>query len=258
MKSILVVQLLLLLTLSAVAKNIDTINVQPKNLDLKSLQMGNYSYVVFFKKTKSSPSSQIFLVKINVAATQYHNKPAYVIKQQWDLDTVVHSAYSVFDAKSFSTILHDTYWKALGYAMKYDFEAKTVDYKNVSLKNGIPDSIKVKSTEDFNESFTKYNLNWHADLILYSLLPYKENRTFIINFYDPGFGKAEEVDYSVTGSDVLTGSSGERIECWVLNHNEKSSDGYERFWISKKTREVLKEEDFGKRGYRYKLKIGVS
>jgi|GEM_PF-3138364 len=30
------------------------------------------------------------------------------------------------------------------------------------------------------------------------------------------------------------------------------------FWISKATREVLKEEDHSPSGYRYKFKIGIS
>jgi hypothetical protein len=232
--------------------------VQPENLRLKNLQTGDYSYIVFVKKTKEAPSQRICLVKINVEPQLYHDKPAYIIKQQWDLDTVVHAAYSVFDAKSFSTILHDTYWKALGYSMKYDFEAKTVDFKNVNHKGGVPDSIKSKSVADFNDSFNKYNLNWHADLIIYTLLPYKDKRTFMINYYDPGFGKAEEVAYTVTGSETIKSHNGQTVDCWVLNHDDPKN-GYERFWISKKTNEVLKEEDFfGGRGYRYKLKIGIS
>src|SRR5579872_3648622 len=145
MKLIFTLLLLVACVISLSAKTTDTLHVQPNDLDLKSLQKGNYSYVVYFKKTKESPSTRIFLVNIDVAAETYHNKPAYVIKQRWDLDTVVHSAYSVFDAKTFATVLHDTYWKALGYSMKYDFDAKTVDYKNVNLKTGIPDSVVTKS-----------------------------------------------------------------------------------------------------------------
>ncbi len=70
--------------------------------------------------------------------------------------------------------------------------------------------------EGFRESFKKYNLNWHSDLIVFTLLPYKENRVFKINFYDPGFGKPQEVFYSVVGTDVLTSSSGKKVKCWVM------------------------------------------
>jgi len=263
MKLLLTLAFLLSFVISSFAKNADTIHVQPKDLDLKHLQTGDFSYIVYHKKTKDGPSLRITLIKINVESQLYHNNPAFVVKQQWDYDTVMHTSYSVFDAKDFSTILHDTYWKQLGYSMKFDFETKKVEFKNVNYQGAIPDSIKSGVIEDFNQSFNKYNLNWHEDLIIYTILPYKDNRTFVINYYDPGFGKAEEVMYTVTGSDFLISRDGEKVNCWVLNHyndDKLPEKGYERFWIAKKTNEVLKEEDSGGtgRGYRYKLKLGVS
>ncbi len=257
MKSILILPVLLFIAItSVVAKNADTIRVTPQNIQIKNLETGNYSYILYTKKNKESPAQNITLVKINVEALTYHNRPAFSVKQEWDRDTIWHAAYSIFDAKDFSTILHDTWWKRLGYSTKFDFEAKTADFTKNGLKGEIPDSVKSSAIKDFKQSFEKYNLNWHADLIVYQLLPYKENRTFIINYYDPGFGKAEEVPYSVTGSDVLISNSGEKIDCWVLAHTD--TNGTERFWIAKKNNEVLKEEDEGARGYRYKIKLGIS
>ncbi len=232
MKSILILPVLLFIAItSVVAKNADTIRVTPQNIQIKNLETGNYSYILYTKKNKESPAQNITLVKINVEALTYHNRPAFSVK-------------------------HDTWWKRLGYSTKFDFEAKTADFTKNGLKGEIPDSVKSSAIKDFKQSFEKYNLNWHADLIVYQLLPYKENRTFIINYYDPGFGKAEEVPYSVTGSDVLISNSGEKIDCWVLAHTD--TNGTERFWIAKKNNEVLKEEDEGARGYRYKIKLGIS
>ena len=195
----------------------------------------------------------MILAKMNVARETWHDKPVIIVKQQWDRDSVVHKAYTVFDAQDFSTLLHDTYWRALGYAMVFDFETRKFDSREVN--RAIPDSIKTKCEQELAGSFGKYNLNWHDDLVIYSMLPYKENRTFLINYYDPGFGAPEEVPYTVTGSAPLTGRSGEIIDCWVLEHGD--ANGSERFWISKKTREVLKEEDHGRGGYRFKYKLGV-
>ena len=257
MKSILTLFFLLLLTISSFAKSIDTIHITPQNIDMKALQTGNYSYILYTKQTKESPAQRITLVKIDVESKLYHNRPAFIVTQEWDRDTIWHAAYSVFDAKDFSSILHDTYWKSLGYSIKYDFEAKTVEFKNHNKE--VPDSIKSGIIKDFNGSFERYNLNWHADLLVYQLLPYKENRTFAINYYDPGFGKAEDVMYTVTGSDLLTDQDGKKVDCWVLNNIDTSHPNtYERFWISKKTKEVLKEEDFTPAGYRYKIKLGIS
>ena len=79
----------------------------------------------------------------------------------------------------------------------------------------------------------------------------------MINYYDPGFGKPVEVPYTVTGSGLLTDRGGSSVDCWMLEHTDEN--GTEKFWISKKTREVLKEEDHGKGwGYRYKYKLGVA
>jgi hypothetical protein len=260
MRSILTFSVFLALSISAMAETADTLKVQPGDIDMKALQKGNYSYIVYTKKTKDGSSGRMTLIKINVEQQLYHNRPAIIIKQRWERDTIVHSAYSVFSTKDFSTIVHNSWWKSLGYTMNFDFEAKRADYKNDDANKAIADSVIRKGTADFNDSFAKYNLNWHADLIVYQLLPYKDNRTFVVNYYDPGFGKAVEVDYTVTGSEILTGRNGEKTDCWVLNHVDKHDpDGYERFWIAKKSKEVLKEEDFfAKRGYRYKVKLGIS
>jgi len=256
MKSLFTLALLILLISPAIAATADTLKVKSGDLNMKALQTGSYSYIIYTRQTKDSPAQRLTLVKINVEAKAYHGKPAFFVTQQWDRDTVYHSAYTVFDAKDFSTLVHNTWWKPLGYQMKFDFENKTVDFVKNGMAGELPDSVKTAATNDFNESFDAYNLNWHADLLVYQLLPYKEGRTFMINYYDPGFGKTEIVAYSVTGSAVLVDGDGQNVDCWVLNHTEAA--GSETFWIAKKTKEVLKEEDAGKRGYRYKIKFGIS
>ena len=257
MKPLFTLLLLSLLTVHVMAMTADTLQIKSGDLDMKALQTGSYSYALFYKKTKESWAQRITLVKIKVSKGMYHDKPAITVIQRWDRDTIMHAAWSVFDAKDFSTLLHHTWWKTLGYSMKFDFEAKTAGFDKNGIIGEIPDSIKTAATAGFNQSFESYNLNWHADLIVYQLLPYQNNRTFVINYYDPGFGKPEHVLYTVTGSDFITTGSGEKVECWVLNHDDPGNI-YERFWIAKKTKEVLKEEDYSPKGYRYKLKIGVS
>jgi hypothetical protein len=259
MKIFLTFILFILAGLSVDARTLDTIRVKPGDMDVKSLRKGNYNYILYYRKTKESPATTMILINMSVNEDNYHGRPAIVVKQRWERDTVVHTAYSVFSTKGFSSILHETWWKSLGYSMKFDFEAKKADYKNITLKNGIPDSVIWKGTEGFNQSFANYNLNWHDDLLIYTMLPYADNRTFIINYYDPGFDGAEEIIYTVTGSEILTDHAGIKIDCWVLNHSDRDdTGGYERFWISKKGREVLKEEDFGHaRGFRFKVKLGI-
>jgi hypothetical protein len=241
--------------LTVAAQQADTLHVKPADLNIKGLQTGDYSYLIIRQKAKDSPATSMILAKMSVERKTYHDKAAIIVTQQWDRDSIVHKAYTVFDARDFSTLLHDTYWRSLGFDMIFDFETRKFDAKNIN--RDIPDSVRISCQQELAASLSKYNLNWHDDLIIYSMLPYKANRTFMINYYDPGFGKPEEVPYTVTGSDLLTDRGGERIDCWVLEHGDEN--GTEKFWIAKKTREVLKEEDHGTSGgYRFKYKLGVS
>lgn len=255
MRKLSVVLLVLLMWGSAQAQKGDTIHLQPSDLDIKGLQMGDWSYIIVHQKPHDSIATAMTLVKMNLSREMYHDKPAIVVRQRWDKDSVIHKAYTVFDATNFATLLHDTYWRALGYALIYDFETRKFSSRHEVTD--IPDSIRTGCEQEFDSSFGKFNFNWHDDLVLYSMLPYKENRTFLINFYDPGFGKPQEVPYTVTGSDILTGRGGEKIDCWVLSYSEDGST--QRFWISKKGKEVLKEEDrFSNGGFRFKYKVGIS
>jgi hypothetical protein len=220
---------------------------------LKNLKIGKSAYLVYNKKSKTSPSERITLVKINVENRLINKKPVIAISQQWDMDTIVHSAYTVLNASDLSTLEHDYYWKRLGYSTKFNFETKEVSYDGY-----VPDSVKSTSMNDFNESFGRYTLNWHSDLVIFPLLPFKDQRTFKIKFYDPGFGKAEEVFYTVIGKEVLTNSSGEQITCWVMEHKLAPAVGYQKFWISQRTSEILKEEDSFNGRLRYKLKLFIT
>jgi hypothetical protein len=240
---------------SAAAQKGDTLHVRGSDLDIKGLQTGDYSYLILRKKALDSPASSMIIAKMNVTRENYHNKPAIVVRQQWDRDSMVHKAYTVFAANDFSTLLHDTYWRALGYALVFDFETRKFDSR--AVLRPIPDSERISCQQELDSSFGAYNLNWHDDLVIYSMLPYKENRTFVINYYDPGFGKPAEVPYTVTGSSELIDRGGASVDCWILEHDEP--DATEKYWISKKTREVLKEEDHILKtgGYRFKYKLGV-
>ncbi|WP_034682753.1 hypothetical protein [Chryseobacterium piperi] len=238
------------LSVSAITK--DTITITPSALNIKKIKLGKATYVVYNKKTKESPSEKIMLVKINVEPLKHSGSDAFAITQQWDLDTITHTAYTLLKTNDLSTLQHHFYWKRLGYYVKYDFETRKVVFDGK-----VADQIKTKAIEDFNASFKQYNLNWHSDLVIFPLLPYAKNRTFKITFFDPGFGQAKDVFYTVKGSDKLINSAGAEVDCWLLEHG-LSVPGYQKFWISKKTNEVLKEEDLFNGSYRYKLKLNVS
>ncbi|MCK8479786.1 hypothetical protein [Psychroserpens algicola] len=254
MKLFFLILLFITSSLSVSAQIRDTISISAKNLETKLIKKGRHSYIVYFKDSVQAPSKNIQIVKINITDKIYNNNKAIAIEQSWERDTIIHSANTILKHSDLSTLYHEYFWKGNKSNIIYDFVNK-----NIIFNSKTADSIKVKTKENFIKSFKNYNLNWHSDLVILPLLPFKENRVFKINFYDPP-SESMEVYYSVIGSDFLTSSLGKKIECWVLEFvvPKKYGGGYQHFWISKKNRELLKEEDLFGKIYRYKLKLNVS
>jgi len=254
MKKIFLILLFIVSSISVSAQIKDTISISAKNLKTKFIKKGRHNYMVYFKDSAQAPSKNIQLVKINITDKVYNNKKAIAIEQSWERDTVIHTSYTILKHSDLSTLYHEYFWKGNKSNIIYDFVNK-----NITFNSKTADSIKVKTKENFINSFKNYNLNWHSDLVIFPLLPFKENRVFKINFYDPP-SESKEVYYSVIGSDYLTNSLGKAIDCWVLEFPvpKKYGGGYQHFWISKKDRELLKEEDLVGKRYRYKIKLNVS
>jgi hypothetical protein len=256
MKKTYLITVFLLSFLTGFSQNGDTLFVNNKNLKLENLHTGNSSYIVFMKKNNASPAERIILVKIKTEPTTYQNKKALEIKQQWDLEGVIHTATTVLDKTTAATLYHETWWKRQSYTAKFDFISK-----KVSFEGAVNDTIKSKITTEFESSSREFNLNWHSDLILFPTFPFKMNRTFAVPFYDPGFGNTAIAYYKIINTEILSDSNGKKIACWVMEHKAEDSKkqvSVQRFWISKKTKEVIKEEDQFPIGLRFKYKTGIS
>lgn len=193
------------------AQQRDTLVVGPQNLLLSYLPYGKSTYLVYYQQPQKAAEKMV-LVKINVTSQRNNGLQVVAIDQQWDADTVVHSTHTLLNLNNLSTLQHHFFWRRLGYSASYDFTNKEISYEGT-----VADSVRKKAKADFLESFEVYNLNWHSDLVLFPLLPYRDNRTFRINFFDPGFGKMRTVFYSVTGTDVLMRSSGEKQTAGSFN-----------------------------------------
>jgi len=254
MKKIFLILLFIISSNNVSSQIKDTISISANTLETKFLKKGRHSYIVYFKDSLQAPSRNIQIVKINVTDKIYNNNKSIAIEQSWERDTIIHTANTILKQSDLSTLYHEYFWKGNGSNVAYDFVNK-----NVTFNSKFPDSTKIKIREGFIGSFENYNLNWHSDLVIFPLLPFKENRTFKINFYDPP-SESMEVYYTVIGSDYLTNSLGEKVDCWVLEFPvpKKYGGGYQHFWISKKDRELLKEEDLFGKMYRYKLKLNIS
>lgn len=246
----------------------DTVYITAATINTKILREGTHRYLVYFKMNKDSVRTQTQFWTRTIKRTDYNGTPAIQITQEWeDKDSIMHIVKSISDATTMQPLYHKTWWKvqasrtAAGKAVSVttvDFLSKTVDFNGKLLSDADTAKQAMQIWAGYKSSLDKYYLNWHLDLETFPLLPYKKGVTFVIPFYDPGTASGfQNVAYTVAGSAKLNGFNDQKIECWLLVNESKGSK--EVFWISKKTKEVLKlEQEINKIFYRYKIKLGFS
>jgi hypothetical protein len=240
----------LLASIAASYAQADTVVVSTKNLKIKDLKFGKSTYLIYAKRAKDKPVQNQTLVEINVSKHSHNGADAVTIQQNWyESDTLSHTAYTLLRANDLGTIQHNYWWKRTGQKFEFDFE------KNVlNIEGKMTDTQRAKQTKTFETAAESgHFLNWHCDLSFFPLLPFKENAVFKVNFYDPGFSLPKYEIYQVIKSEAIEG-----IDCWVLEHTLPKNMGYQRFWIAKKAKELIKEEDSFNGAFRYKLKMIVS
>lgn len=247
-----------LLSLSAAAQKKDTVYISSKSINTNVLKEGTNRYLVYFKMSKNSTRTQTQFWTRKIERSLQNNKQVIAITQEWeDKDSIIHTVNSVCEAATMKPLTHEFWWKKRAKA-KIDFEHKTVEYNGSQLTAADTAKQRRAVWAAFETTKDNYFLNWHLDLEVFPTLPYKSGTTFIIPFYDPGTSAPfEKAAYTVTGSEVLIGYDDQKIDCWLLSH--ESQGNKELYWISKKTKEVLKlEQEVSGRFYRYKVKLGFS
>jgi hypothetical protein len=236
------------------AQKADTIKIDASNVNTSALKSGVHQYLVYFRNGKDSSRVNYQFWTREIEFTDFAGKKAVRIKQVWEENkSVIHTVNSYCDRKDFSPLYHESWWKNRGSSV-FDFTKKTAAINGSLITEADTTRARKKMFSAYGKALGQFVLNWHLDLETFPLLPYKEGVTFLINFYDPGFPDPAWQAYRVIGSAKLNGYGDQPIDCWLLSHESKNNK--ETFWISKKTKEVLKlEQQFGER-YRYKVKLG--
>lgn len=234
----------------------DTVKISSGMVNTKVLKKGTHRYLVYFKLGKDSSRSNYQLWSRTIDYLDYQGRKAISVTQEWEDNTkIVHKVYSVCDEKTFAPLYQKSEWVGRSNST-FNFLTKEGYLKDMPLTSADTARAKKQIYDGFQQATNEYVLNWHLDLEVFPILPYKQGRTFLINFYEPGFSSPEFQAYTVSGSATLTGYDNQKVECWLLTYS--SAGNKETFWISKKTKEVLKlEEEFGGK-FRYKIKLGFS
>jgi hypothetical protein len=239
----------------------DTLYVRSGSLKPAVLKEGTHRYLVYFKMGKDSNRIMTQFWTRSIAKTVYANQPAIRIQQSWeDKDTVMHTTTSYCAAADLKPLYHEYWWYKRGGGI-VDFVKGELVLNGSKLQDTDTARQRKASYAAFQQAQEQFVLNWHLDLETFPTLAYKPGRVFVIPFYEPGSIPPVKAMYTVTGEDKLMGYDDKPVDCWVLTHEDKGN--LERFWVSKKTKEVLKlEQEITQRNnqkmYRYKVKLAFS
>jgi hypothetical protein len=241
---------------SGFSQKMDTVVIDPSKVNTKVLKPGVHRWLVYFKNGEDSSRTNFNLWTRSIDFITFKGRDAISVTQEWEDNTsITHKVYSVCDRKTFAPLYQDSWWKNRG-SNVFDFVEKTGSLRDTLLSDADTVRMKKNMYAAFKQALNQYVLNWHLDLETFPLLPYKNNTTFLINFYEAGSVPPKQQAYTVTGSGTLTGLNNEPIDCWLLTHT--SPNNKEVFWVSKKSKEVLKlEQQIGSR-FRYKVKLGFA
>lgn len=250
---------LILISNISFAQKSETVYINPKNIKVDYLKDGKSVYLVYYREHKEATRTMTQFWTREIKRKTENGRKIIEVYQSWeDKDSIVHTAKSICDAQTLKPLFHESWWKIRGKISTsvYNYATKHISIDgNDALKDT---SVKGKQlTAGFLKATDIYHLNWHLDLEVFSTLPLSLHKTYAIPFYEAGYKEPENIFYTVSGEDQLTGYDNEKVACWTLTHETPGNK--EKFWISKKTKEVLKlEQEVNGKMYRYKIRLGFS
>lgn len=234
----------------------DTVRLNYENINTRAIHTGTHTYLVYFKNGKDGNRIKYQLWDRTVDIVEFRGKRTIRISQQWeDSDTLFHTALSYCDFETFSPVYQDVWWKSYGHFV-FDFIGKETMVLGSPLLISDTAAYRRKMYGAFEKALKEDVFNWHLDLEVFSMLPFNEETTYAINFYDPGQSAPQVQYFTIIGSGQLEGLDQEVVDCWLLQHG--SGENLETFWISKKTNEVVKLEQRSGDKYRYKIRLPFS
>lgn len=219
------------------------------------LRPGTSTYLVYMHGAPGSGIKRAMLASSDIRRERVDGVDAWTIEQRWEDETgIVHTARTVHAARDLATLAQTSAWNRAGNAY-----TTIIDAKSGRIEGEVPAATREKIEAGFATMRDGWWFNWHSDLALLPLLPFEKGGTLRLRLFDVGMAAPMDVDYTVLGSRQLPGADGTTYDCWLVEteSGRPGSGNYQRFWIDKQRRIVIKEEDVFNGTYRSKVLLGV-
>jgi hypothetical protein len=233
----------LLLSLNAFCQQTDTLDLRQNKLLPENIKPGTKQYLVYIVNARGK-TGNLWLWKRTVEQGSFQGQSALIFRQKWFAsDTAnVRDVYSIVSAKDLQPIFHQT---------TFGGRVEAFEFSKGKILGS--DTVAGNLQKDVDVDAAVLPYNWELDLETFQAFPFKKGKQFAVNFYHPGgrSGPAYYV-YKVTGEETIAASNNQSIDCWTMKI-DYAENSWAIFWISKKTKEVIKMQELFNGNYRYKV-----
>lgn len=234
------------------------VTITPADLHIDRLRPGTATYLVYMHGAPGSGISRAMLATSTVRRERVDGTDAWVIEQRWESETgISHTARTVHAASDLATLAQTSAWTR----PSGNFTTTIVPAEGRgTIEGDVPAERRAPMESGFATMKDGWWFNWHSDLALLPLLPYERGGTLRVHLFDVGMPAPKDVDYTVLGERKLVGGDGgTTYDCWLVEteSGHPGTGNYQRFWIDKVHRVVVKEEDVFNGQYRSKVLLSV-
>jgi hypothetical protein len=227
---------------------VDTINTDYLKLNLKAFKTQKSTYCVFIEDTtgKRLTSGELWDRKTEIRTDNKGQQQYAFYWKAYSKDSLRIDAFATGQLPSFKPLTHEAdYFRFGKKSVVFDGNVVTVPEKD----------RKTAKDSAFRVEMNPPAYEFPMDMELFGLLPYKKvGQTFAMAFYEPGSKDSKYYNLTVSGFEDLVLPGGAKVKCWLLRIDYMKGV-YAVFWISDKTREVLKMREQFKKILRYKVKL---
>jgi hypothetical protein len=227
----------------------DTINTNNLKLNINAFKEGKSTYAVYFMDSAGNRmgAAQIWDRSIRFS-TDAQNRKLYNFEWKWYMrDSLLGTTLATGLLPSLKPLTHKADYVKRG-------KSSFVFNNNVAT---VPDEDKKDAKDSsFRVEVDPPAFAFPMDVEILPLLNFKNvNQKMAIAFYEPGSPKSDYYHLTVVGREDLALPAGAKVNCWLLKIDYGQQGSYAIFWISDKTREVVKMKEEFRGRFRYKVKL---
>lgn len=247
MKHLFIIAITIFLFASVCSGQVDTINATNHSLQIFKLKEGTTRYLVYFTDSLFNLKGSSDIWERTTRFISKNNSHFVEFDWKWfHHDSLRAYISNVCDAKTLAPVFHKAVYPGKG-IIAYDFRDHYMIPSDTVANNAVIKKQKL--------SLNIPVISWEQDLETYPLLPIKKvGQKFDIAFFDPNEKAPSYHRYEVIGKENLQLNQDAKVNCWLLKI-DYSNTSYAVFWLTEKSKEVIKMKEYFNGNYRFKVKL---